>query len=79
MLTFGRDEFNQIISLDLCNFKQFQPNHNTLNINIQYFTNKYCACVVQKHFNNVLTFYKLECRNVYSIGSKKCQVVRQRL
>ncbi len=79
MLDFGSDEFNQIISFDWCNFKEFQPNHNTLNIHVQYFTNKYCACVVQKHFNNVLAIYKLECKNIYNIGSKKCQVVRQRL
>ncbi len=79
MLTFGSDEFNQIISFDWRKFKQFQPYHNTLKIYVQYFTNKYYACVVQKHFNNVLAIYKLECRNVYSIGSKNGQVVRQRL
>ncbi len=79
MLTFGNDEFNQIIFPDRCNLKQFQPNHNTLKIHVQYFTNKYCACVVQKHFNNLLAICKLECKNVYNIGSKKCQVVRQRL
>jgi len=71
MLTFGSHEFHQIISIDGCNFKQFQPNQNTLKINVQYFTNKYCACVVQKHFNNVLAIYKLECENVYNIGSNK--------
>jgi len=37
-----------------------------------------CLCGA-KHFNNVLTIYKLECKNVYNIGSKKCQVVKQRL
>jgi len=79
MLTFGNDEFNQIIFPDRCNLKQFQPNHNTLKIHVQYFTNKYSACVVQKHFNNLLAICKLECKNVYNIGSKKCQVVRQRL
>jgi len=79
MLTFGSDEFNQIISPNRCNLKQFQPNHNTLKIHVQYFTNKCCACVVQKHFNDVLAIHKLECKSVYNIGSKKCQVVRQRL
>jgi hypothetical protein len=76
---FGSDEFNQIISFHWCKFKQFQPNHNTIKIYFQYFTNKYCACVVQKYFNNVLAISKLECKNIYSIGCKKCQVVRQKL
>jgi hypothetical protein len=35
--------------------------------------------MVPKHFNNVLRMQKLKCKNVYSIGSKKCQVVTQRL
>jgi hypothetical protein len=48
-------------------------------MHVQYFTNKYCAYVVQKHFNNVLAIHNLECKNVYNIGSKKCQVVKQRL
>ncbi len=56
---------------------KIQPKHNTLNIHVQYFTNKYCVFVVKKHFNNELVIYKLKCKNVYSIMSNKCQVVRQ--
>ncbi len=56
---------------------KIQPKHNTLNIHVQYFTNKYCVFVVKKHFNNELVIYKFKCKNVYSIMSNKCQVVRQ--
>jgi len=60
-----------------CNFLKIKPKHNILKIHVQYFTNKYCVFVVQKHFNNEFMIYKLKCKNVYSIRSNKCQVVKQ--
>jgi len=77
MLNFCSDEFNQFYFLFDATFKKNQLKHNILNIHVQYFINKYCVFVVQKHFNNELVIYKLKCNNVYSIRSNKCQVVRQ--